>query len=99
VSRKVYETRICDACGKEMPKDGPIWYGGELTVHENYATMDRYTSDTFTVDMCRECLKKVRAMVKHEGYGDPLPKEMADAVDKAAASIERAIRRTGSVWG
>ncbi len=99
MSRKVDETRTCDACGKVMQKDGPIWYGGTLTVKENYAERDRYTQDEFTRDVCRECLKGIRKMFKCEGYGEPLPKDMADAVDRAVARMERTVLRTGSVWG
>jgi len=87
--RKIDETRTCDACGEVMQKDGPIWYGGELTVHENYAAMDHYPHEEFTVDMCRECLKKVRAMVKREGFGEPLPPELREQVDRAVSSMAR----------
>jgi hypothetical protein len=27
-------TKWCDVCGKEMQKDGPIWYGGTVEVEE-----------------------------------------------------------------
>ena len=82
--------KTCDVCGEKMQKDGPIWYGGYVTIEENYATANSYPHDKVTVDVCRECLKKVRHILKVPQFDcSPLPRDMQDAVDKAVASMAK----------
>ena len=86
--------KTCDVCGEKMVKDGPIWYGGNVTIEENYATTNSYQQEKVTVDVCRECLKKVRQILKVPQLDCfPLPQEMQDAVDRAVASMAREASR------
>lgn len=85
--------KTCDVCGKKMQKDGPIWYGGSVTIEENYATANSYPYDKVTADVCRECMKKVRHILKVPQFDcSPLPPEMQEALDRAIASMVREAR-------
>jgi len=87
---KETKQKWCDVCGKEMQKDGPIWYGGYVTVVENYATMHSYPREELTKDVCRQCLKGVRAILKMPQFAcTPLSPEDQDMVDRAVASMAR----------
>ena len=87
-------TKTCDVCRKKMQKDGPIWYGGYVLLEENYASMNSFPHDKQTVDVCRECMKVVRHILKLPQFDcEPLPQEWQDEVDKAVANMAAEAQR------
>ena len=85
--------KTCDICGKKMVKDGPIWYGGQVTIEESYATMHSYPSDKVTIDACRECLMVLRGYMKVPKFEPCLTPEMQEMVERAVASMAREANR------
>jgi hypothetical protein len=92
--RQTVELRSCDVCGKKMQKDGPIWYGGTVEIKEDYANANSYPHDEQKKDVCRECMKGVRSILKVVQFDDTmLTPEMEEMVERAVASMAREARR------
>jgi len=88
--------KTCDACGKKMQKDGPIWYGGYVLIEENYVSRNSFPHDKVQVDVCRECLRGVRSFLKLPQFDcEPLPPEWQNEVDRVVASMAREAGRHG----
>jgi hypothetical protein len=88
--KKVIENKWCDVCGKEMIKDGPIWYGGTVTIKEDYAGMGGFPHDEVTKDVCRECLKVIREYLKIFQFpGTTLSEEDKEMIDRIVSNIRR----------
>jgi hypothetical protein len=81
--------KVCDVCGKKMQKDGPIWYGGNVTIEENYATKNSYPYDKVTVDACRECLMVLRGFLKLPQFNPGLTPEEEEMVERAVSNMAR----------